>query len=70
MHFDGAFNLPGVGAGAVLTSPSGGLQQYRGIRRTTLWPKGSKRFGHQAPHCQGRFTAGRELLQKELHSKG
>jgi ribonuclease HI len=23
MHFDGAFNLPGVGAGAVLTSPSG-----------------------------------------------
>jgi hypothetical protein len=22
MHFDGAFNLPGVGAGAVLTSPS------------------------------------------------
>jgi ribonuclease HI len=23
MHFDGAFNLPGVGAGAILTSPSG-----------------------------------------------
>jgi hypothetical protein len=23
MHFDGAFNLPGAGAGAVLTSPSG-----------------------------------------------
>jgi ribonuclease HI len=23
MHFDGAFNLPGTGAGAVLTSPSG-----------------------------------------------
>jgi ribonuclease HI len=23
MHFDGAFNLPGVGAGAVLISPSG-----------------------------------------------
>jgi hypothetical protein len=23
MHFDGAFNLPGMGAGAVLTSPSG-----------------------------------------------
>jgi hypothetical protein len=23
MHFDDAFNLPGVGAGAVLTSPSG-----------------------------------------------
>jgi ribonuclease HI len=23
MHFDGAFNLPGVGDGAVLTSPSG-----------------------------------------------
>jgi probable phosphoglycerate mutase len=23
MHFDGTFNLPGVGAGAVLTSPSG-----------------------------------------------
>jgi ribonuclease HI len=23
MHFDGAFNLPSVGAGAVLTSPSG-----------------------------------------------
>jgi ribonuclease HI len=23
MHFDGSFNLPGVGAGAVLTSPSG-----------------------------------------------
>jgi hypothetical protein len=22
MHFDGAFNLPGAGAGAVLTSPS------------------------------------------------
>jgi hypothetical protein len=22
-HFDGAFNLPGVGAGAILTSPSG-----------------------------------------------
>jgi hypothetical protein len=23
MHFDGAINLPGAGAGAVLTSPSG-----------------------------------------------
>jgi ribonuclease HI len=23
MHFDGAFNLPGAGVGAVLTSPSG-----------------------------------------------
>jgi ribonuclease HI len=23
MHLDGAFNLPGVGAGAILTSPSG-----------------------------------------------
>jgi probable phosphoglycerate mutase len=23
MHFDGAFNLPGAGAGAILTSPSG-----------------------------------------------
>jgi hypothetical protein len=23
MHFDGAFNLPGAGAGAVFTSPSG-----------------------------------------------
>jgi hypothetical protein len=23
MHFDGAFNLPGMGAGAILTSPSG-----------------------------------------------
>jgi hypothetical protein len=23
MHFDGAFNLPGAGAGDVLTSPSG-----------------------------------------------
>jgi hypothetical protein len=23
MHFDGAFNLPGAGAGVVLTSPSG-----------------------------------------------
>jgi ribonuclease HI len=23
MHFDGSFNLPGMGAGAVLTSPSG-----------------------------------------------
>jgi ribonuclease HI len=23
MHFDSAFNLPGVGAGAILTSPSG-----------------------------------------------
>jgi hypothetical protein len=23
MHFDGAFNLPGAGAGTVLTSPSG-----------------------------------------------
>jgi ribonuclease HI len=23
MHFDGAFNLPGAGAGAVPTSPSG-----------------------------------------------
>jgi hypothetical protein len=23
MHFDSAFNLPGAGAGAVLTSPSG-----------------------------------------------
>jgi hypothetical protein len=28
MHFDGAFNLPGVGAGAVLTSPSGKNQDY------------------------------------------
>jgi hypothetical protein len=23
MHFNGAFNLPGEGAGAILTSPSG-----------------------------------------------
>jgi ribonuclease HI len=23
MHFDGAFNLPGAGAGVVLTSPTG-----------------------------------------------
>jgi hypothetical protein len=28
MHFDGAFNLPGVGAGAVLTSPSGDMLFY------------------------------------------
>jgi ribonuclease HI len=28
MHFDGAFNLPGVGAGAVLTSPSGDKLLY------------------------------------------
>jgi hypothetical protein len=51
MHFNGAFNLPGTGAGAVLTSPSG------------------ERLGHQAPHRQGRFIAGCELLEQELHSK-
>jgi ribonuclease HI len=28
MHFDGAFNLPGAGAGAVLTSPSGDKLYY------------------------------------------
>jgi hypothetical protein len=28
MHFDGAFNLPDAGAGAVLTSPSGGKLCY------------------------------------------
>jgi ribonuclease HI len=28
MHFDGAFNLPGTGAGAVLTSPSGDKLSY------------------------------------------
>jgi ribonuclease HI len=28
MHFDGAFNLPGTGAGAVLTSPSGDKPFY------------------------------------------
>jgi ribonuclease HI len=28
MHFDGAFNLPGVGSGAVLTSPSGNKLFY------------------------------------------
>jgi ribonuclease HI len=28
MHFDGVFNLPGAGAGAVLTSPSGNKLHY------------------------------------------
>jgi hypothetical protein len=28
MHFDGAFNLPGMGAGIVLTSPSGNKLFY------------------------------------------
>jgi ribonuclease HI len=28
MHFDGAFNLPGVGVGVVLTSPSGDKLYY------------------------------------------
>jgi ribonuclease HI len=28
MHFDGAFNLPGAGAGAALTSPSGDKLYY------------------------------------------
>jgi ribonuclease HI len=28
IHFDGAFNLPGVGVGAVLTSPSGDKLYY------------------------------------------
>jgi hypothetical protein len=82
MHFHGTFNLPGAGATAVLTSPSGdklyytiqlcfkpehkvsnNIAKYEGLLA-------GLRAGHQAPHHQGRFTAGCELLEQELHSKG
>jgi ribonuclease HI len=84
MHFDGAFNLPGAGAGAVLTSPSG----YKLCYAIQLFFKSEHKvsnniaeyegllaglrvasaLGHQAPHRQRGFTTGFEILQQELHA--
>jgi hypothetical protein len=84
MHFDGAFNLPGAGAGAVLTSPSG----YKLCYAIQLFFKPEHKvsnniaeyegllaglrvasaLGHQAPHRQRGFATGFEFLQQELHT--